>query len=106
MLFHVTDSRSIRICLCSPRGHNWENAARAGTGEMKGRKAFWAAESGRHKNPGLILTFLRVWESRCVILLVVMVLLGNLNFKLPANLYSVCRRRAIYHFYEATKSPH
>lgn len=94
------------VCLCTQRGHNWENTAVAGTGEMKGRKAFWAVESEDHKNLGLILTFLRIQESQYVILLVAMVLLGNLNFKLPANLYFVCPRRAIYQFYEATECPH
>lgn len=102
----MTAFRSVRVCLCTQRGHDWENAAVAGTGEMKGRKAFGAVESGDHKNLGLILTFLRVQESQYVIVLVVVVLLRNLNFKLPANLYFVCPRRAIYYFYEATKSPY
>lgn len=32
----------------------------AGTGEMKGRKAFWAVESEPSQNLSFILTFLRV----------------------------------------------
>lgn len=55
---------AFRVCLCTPREHNWENTAVAGTEEMKHRKAFGAAESGDHKNLGLILTFLRVYGSQ------------------------------------------
>ena len=55
---------AFRVCLCTPREHNWENTAVVGTEEMKHRKAFGAAESGDHKNLGLILTFLRVHGSQ------------------------------------------
>lgn len=56
-LLEMADFRNLCVCLCMPKGHNWENATIAGTGEMKGRKAFWAVESGDHKNLGLILRF-------------------------------------------------
>lgn len=36
--------------------------------------------------------------------MIAIVLLGNLNFKLPANLYFVFPRRPIYHFYEALRA--
>lgn len=42
------------------RGRNGKNAALGDTREMKGRKSLLGSRKWKHKNPGLILTFLNI----------------------------------------------
>lgn len=45
-LLEMADVRNLRVCLCMPKGHDWENAAIAGTGDMKIEKPFGQSKVG------------------------------------------------------------